>query len=153
LGYIFNDANGYEVFKLMSEHYNHSLVTTSLNTSSHRKGKYWDNTLSVRDDEKHGKDLEDEIDRFIELVREPRTVLKYMAPFGLWAWLNGFSDDFIHGPLEACLTVLFVTKMGFMKQSTQVVLNMFSSKGFSHLRWDSQYRVQRGARGSVAGVC
>lgn len=69
-------------------------------------------------------------------------------PFALWIWLNGFSKDFVEGPMTSTLSVLFVTKMGLNKQSAQAVLNYFKvDEGFTHLRYDLP-KVQRGERGS-----
>lgn len=147
LGFIFDNVKTYDAWHGISEHFNHSLISSSLNTSSFYNGKYWDNTDAQRNVGMHGEELEKEIDRFNEFVKQPPTLLRTLTPFGLWSWWNGFSDEFVNGPMKATLTVLFVTKMGLMKQSAQAVLNHFKESGFTHLRHDHP-KVHRGSKSS-----
>jgi len=143
LGFIFNNG-GYGSYKAIVRHFNLSLRTTSLNTSGFFDGEYWDNTAVGR---RFDAELEQEMDRFMNFVNEPVTILRYLTPFGIWLWYNGFTTRFRRLTMDSTMSVLFVTKMGLWKQSAQAVLNHFSMSGFTHLRFDVP-RVQFNPEGS-----
>mmetsp|Transcript_1480 Transcript_1480/g.4472 ORF Transcript_1480/g.4472 Transcript_1480/m.4472 type:complete len:467 (-) Transcript_1480:21-1421(-) len=146
LGFIFNNVapDAYTSYKAVARHFNHSLRTTSLNTSGFFDGEYWDNTAVGR---RFDAELEQEMDRFMNFVNEPVTILRYLTPFGIWLWYNGFTTRFRRLTMDSTMSVLFVTKMGLWKQSAQAVLNHFSMSGFTHLRFDVP-RVQFNPEGS-----
>lgn len=144
LGFIFNKGTGYPHYKRIASHFQHTLVNSSLNISSTWEGKYWDNTgrLAHKDPA-----LEKEIEKFEEMVRAPSSMIRTLTPLGLWLRWQGFSDEFFNLCLKPALTVLFVTKMGIMKQSTQATLDYFKQNGFIHLRYGGS-KVQINLQGS-----
>eukprot|EP00443_Scrippsiella_acuminata_P092768 CAMPEP_0115510904 /NCGR_PEP_ID=MMETSP0271-20121206/73676_1 /TAXON_ID=71861 /ORGANISM="Scrippsiella trochoidea, Strain CCMP3099" /LENGTH=316 /DNA_ID=CAMNT_0002940929 /DNA_START=102 /DNA_END=1049 /DNA_ORIENTATION=- len=133
LGFIFKSIGGYRSYAAFGEHFHHTFANSSLNTSGFWNGVYWDNTASAPT---QSQALEAEIDRFMQYAKEPPTVARLLTPWGLWRVLHRFSTDFERLCLDPTMSVLFVTKMGLSKQSTQAVLNHFKDDGFIHLRHD-----------------
>lgn len=146
LGFIFNSKVGYGKYKAFAQQYNSTLVDSDLNTSSYRDGQYWDNHGNR--DYHIDQGFEKDIDKFLEFTHKPATIWRLLAPLGVWAWWEGFSDNFWKHCLDSNLSVLFVTKMGLAKQSAQTVINHFTGGGFTHLRYDGKSRVQRTVNGS-----
>ncbi|CAE7637475.1 unnamed protein product [Symbiodinium sp. CCMP2592] len=145
IGYIFNNVN-YHHYINFTNYFGYPRVDTALNTSGAFNGRYWDNVHAERG--RFGEDLEAEVDRFLELVRQPDDTLRYLTPLGAFLWWHGFSDDFYSLCLSSILSVLFVTKMGASRQCAQCTLNYFrTGDGFSHLRYERPM-VQNSPKGS-----
>eukprot|EP00913_Durusdinium_trenchii_P030341 g28421.t1 len=53
------------------------------------------------------EELEIEVDRFLELVKEPEDTFRYLTPLGAFLWWHGFSDDFYRLCLTSIISVLF----------------------------------------------
>jgi len=147
LGFIFNNEK-YEQYRAFSRRFDNTLIATQLNTSSAMHGKYWDNANPLPQETEN--ELGDEINRFMEFVHQPEDGFRYLVPFGIWVWYHGFSEEFIDRCIKSTLTVLFVTKFGVMKQSTQAILDYFKfGEGFTHLQdQNAEAKVWRTENGS-----
>jgi len=145
IGFIFNNVHYYKYTNFTS-YFGYPLHDTALNTSGAFNGRYWDNVHSERG--VFGEDLEQEVDRFLELVAEPEDTLRYLTPLAAFLWWHGFTDDFYRLCLTSIISVLFVTKMGAARQSAQATLNYFRpDDGFTHLRYRRPL-VQNNIKGS-----
>eukprot|EP00930_Biecheleria_cincta_P096954 TRINITY_DN88716_c0_g1_i1.p1 TRINITY_DN88716_c0_g1~~TRINITY_DN88716_c0_g1_i1.p1 ORF type:complete len:668 (-),score=116.87 TRINITY_DN88716_c0_g1_i1:91-2049(-) len=144
IGFIFNNP-AYEEYKQIAQYLNYSLTNTSLNVSGSWNNRYWDNTNAERG--VYPDELEDDIDKFQELVKQPPSVARFLLPLGTLLWWHGFSEAFLKLCLESTMKVLFVTKMGLLRQSSQAVLTFFDDGGFTHLR-ASPPKVQNNLKGS-----
>jgi predicted NAD/FAD-binding protein len=144
VGFIFNNIH-YNSYKGIAQYLNYSLTDTSLNVSGAWNNRYWDNTNTQRGI--YPDELENDIDKFEEFVQQPETIGRFLMPLGTFLWWHGFSEAFLKLCLDSTMTVLFVTKMGLLRQSSQAVLNYFAWDGFTHLR-ASPPKVSNNLKGS-----
>jgi len=146
IGFIFNNHN-YMEYMLVANHTGYPLVDTALNTSGAWQGEYCDNT---RDDHDSEEEIAKDLERWMELAEEEPDMLRLLTPLGAFLWWNGFSEKFYRLAIESTMTVLFVTKMGALRQSAAAVLSYYqaSSGGFIHVRPDGIKRVQYNPGGS-----